>query len=445
MVSLGELTRRVRIPRLHGAVSDAQITAIIWLLVFAVHVASPLRTSFDSRWTIHTAVSMVYRGDTDLDEYDDLLRHEEYYAIERRGGHLYNRYPIGASLFALPVVAALALVSGVFPALNPEQLARTGLAPVLEVVVASCVVAATAAVLYLVARLRELPRGSATVLAVIFAFCTSAWSTGSRGLWQHGPSMFLLTSALYLLLLARRRPGLAVVASIPLAFSFVVRPTNAVPIAVFGLYVLIRHSDQFARFATISLTILTLFMAFNSRHYGAFLSPYYLPGGQPMGAWSGAPTAMLGHLVSPNRGLLTFSPFLAFLVPGVVIAIARRELSTLDVAVLAILLIHLVVISLFRQWWAGHSYGPRFFTDVLPFAVYFLIPVLRMITPTRSRAQRMAAFSFALLVAWSFFAHFRAATGWDVWAWNGDPISIDDRPERAWDWNDLQILRGLGD
>lgn len=49
-----------------------------------------------------------------------------------------------------------------------------------------------------------------------------------------------------------------------------------------------------------------------------------------------------------------------------------------------------------------------------------------------------------LLTAWSFCAQLRAATTWDVWAWNGSPISIDDRPERAWDWRDMQILRGLG-
>lgn len=40
----------------------------------------------------------------------------------------------------------------------------------------------------------------------IFAFCTSAWSTGSRALWQHGPSMLMLSAALYLILSAREKP-----------------------------------------------------------------------------------------------------------------------------------------------------------------------------------------------------------------------------------------------
>lgn len=67
-----------------------------------------------------------------------------------------------------------------------------GAYPVMEVIIASFLVALTAATLFLTARRFLLPRYSAAV-AMVFAFATSAWSTGSRAV-QHTPSMLLIAS-----------------------------------------------------------------------------------------------------------------------------------------------------------------------------------------------------------------------------------------------------------
>jgi hypothetical protein len=63
-------------------------------------------------------------------------------------------------------------------------------ASVLELIFASLVTAAAAALLFYYVRGRlSLPKS--LLLAGLFAFGTSAYSTASRGLWQHGPSMLL--------------------------------------------------------------------------------------------------------------------------------------------------------------------------------------------------------------------------------------------------------------
>jgi hypothetical protein len=426
-----------------GRSGDTFTAGSIAVLVFAIHLASPIRTSFDSRWTIPTAASIVYRGDIDLDEYDSILR-PEYYAIERRGDHSYNRYPIGASLLALPLIASLRVVGTVVPALDAERLIRTGWTEVLEVIVASSLVAVSAGLLFLIGRKEGLGAAMAVVLALTFAFGTSAWSTASRGLWQHGPSILMLSAALYGLILARERPALAAAVAIPLGFSLVVRPTNLVSVGVLAGYVLVRHREQFLRFAALLGAIVACFLAFNSLSYGFFLTSYYLPGGQPLGTWSGVPTLIAGHLVSPNRGLLIFSPVLSFAAVGFAIALTSERATALSWAAVLILLLHLLVISLFAQWWGGHSYGPRFWTDVLPFLAYLMIPALRAMETGRGTMRTLALVCFALLAGWSLFAHCRAATTWDVWDWNATPTNVDDRPVRVWDWNDLQILRGLG-
>src|SRR5207247_9569316 len=67
-----------------------------------------------------------------------------------------------------------------------------------EQIIASSLVAFTALLLYAMAR-RELSTTHAAVFVLVFAFGTSAWSTASRSLWQHGPSMLILAAALLVL------------------------------------------------------------------------------------------------------------------------------------------------------------------------------------------------------------------------------------------------------
>lgn len=420
------------------------IALLLGSVVLAVHVASPVRTSFDSRWAVHTAVSLVYRGDADLDEYEPLLAIEEDYAIERRDGRKYTRVPIGPSLVAAPVVLAYDAAAWLIGAHDTEALLWQQRAVRIEVIVASLVVAATTGLLFLVARVRGLGRAWSVVVALVFAFCTQAWSTASRGLWQHGPAMLALTSALYLLLLARRNPRWAAVAGLPLALGVLMRPTGVLPLVILGAYVLVRHPRRFAAFAVLALLVLGSFVALNWVSFGAALPSYFLPSGQPIGAWSDVPWAMVGNLVSPNRGLLVFAPVLVLALPGMLVAVRARTWTALDTAVLATLAAHFLAVSFAGEWWAGHSFGPRFTTDTVPLLIYFMIPFAAWLGAAEPRLKGPCIAVALLLAAWSFFAQLRAASTWDVWAWNGSPVSIDERPERAWDWGDMQILRGLG-
>jgi hypothetical protein len=96
----------------------------VFLFVFVTHVLSPNATPFDSRWTIHTAYSLVRNGDLDLNEFSSALRDNDYYAIEcvdteyRRtfpinpaapcpNGRFLNFYPLAVPMMAAPVVFVL--------------------------------------------------------------------------------------------------------------------------------------------------------------------------------------------------------------------------------------------------------------------------------------------------------------------------------------------------
>ena len=436
-------------PAKRPAAGGTAVAEVLWgigvfVAVLLAHGFSPIETSFDSRWTIHTALSMVRDGDTALDQWEEFLRHDDYYAIERIDGHLYNRYPVGPSLFAVPAVALLELRAKLLGRYDTADLLRAGYAGRIEVWVASTIVAATAVLLFAIGRERGLRPAGAALLAGVFAFATSAWSTGSRGLWQHTPAMFLLAAAIHLFLRARERPAYGALAGFVLALGVVVRPTGEIPLVVLGAYLLFADPRRFAGFAVLAAVVLVPFIAWNLRLYGQWIGPYYHPSGQRVGRLAALPAVLAGHLISPNRGLLVFSPVLIFSIAGVAHQVRCRTLTRLDVALLMVVALHLVVISTAEQWWAGHSFGARYLTDVVPILVYFLIPFLDWLRQAVGGPRVALVGAFAALLAWSVFAQLRAATTWDVWAWNADPVSIDDAPTRAWDWSDLQILHGLG-
>lgn len=99
-----------------------------------------------------------------------------------------------------------------------------------------------------------------------------------------------------------------------------------------------------------------------------------------------------------------------------------------------------LAISAFPHWWAGHSYGPRFFADMVPFLVYFLIPVVGFLACAAKPKWTLMAIFLALAVV-SFWINFRGATSFTVYQWDTIPANVDTNPSRIWDWHDLQFLR----
>jgi hypothetical protein len=180
------------------------------------------------------------------------------------------------------------------------------------------------------------------------------------------------------------------------------------------------------------------FLAWNLKLYGSPLAPYYMPG--RIGVSGGLPGALAGNLVSPSRGLLVFSPVLLFSAVGVALEASTKRLNRLDRSLLVILGLHWVAISAFPKWWGGWSYGPRFASDVLPYLVYFLIPVLAWLGQPRTPA--VVAVFFWVAVAASGFIHYRGASDRATFDWNAWPANVDADPSRVWDWRDPQFLRG---
>lgn len=416
---------------------------IIFLTVFMTHFSGGIKAPIDSKWTIHTAMSIIKEGNTSLDEYKNLIEAHNYFAIKQIDDHLYTRYPIGTSLISVPVVFILDKFLARGLSIDLESSISREIPAGIETFIASIIIALASLFIYLISRL-ALDVKYSILCVFVFAFCTSAWSTGSRSLWQHGPSMCLLTISLYLLLLAKHKPKhegwILRIVSLPLAFSYVVRPTNSIPILIVTLFIFIRYRKHFLPYCLWSMIVAIPFLVYNLLLYHSMLSPYYLPKSQ----LRGTPyffEALAGTLFSPARGLFIFSPVFLFAIYGVILKIKHKRITILDYSLLLMIFLHWVIISSFPVWWGGHCFGPRYFSDIIPFFLYFLIPVFQEISKSRSRKNICILVFLLCIIAISFFIHYEGVTSLGPFVWNFDPVDVNHEPSRLWDWHDIPFLR----
>jgi hypothetical protein len=320
-----------------------------------------------------------------------------------------------------------------------------------EVFTMALVLAATTVVMWEVAILalariadERRRRRLALLSALVFAFCTSVLSTASRSYWEHGPDIFFLSIALLIAVRSRTRPDVVRWLGIPLAFAYEMRPTSSIPVALFTLWVVVKHRRHLAWYLGGAAVVAVPWLLINHAYWGTWLQPYYQPhrvAGENTEFWH----ALAGQMVSPARGLLIFTPVLALAIPGVIIKLRARRFDLLDAVVVACVLAHWVVISLFPHWWAGDSFGPRLFTDMVPFLVYLGLPVLEWLATASVRGVRYAVAMMACVVAalLSLFIHGQMAVFASSHCWNNVPSDVDRDTTKLWNWGDPQFLRGI--
>jgi hypothetical protein len=442
----------------------------LFALVFVTHSLSPNATSADSHWIVAQMVSVLSEGNTDLNEYPELLREHNYRDLDcvdpqyrvaspnpangcSPGSRYYGHFPLGTAVAALPPMLAM---DAVLRVAGPLALSAAGgrFTPtvrtflkrdyvhcnaLVEMVLASFLMGVAAVFVFLTGR-EFLSRRMAVFLALLFAYATAAWSTGSRALWQHGPEMTLFAIALYLLMKAGERPSLGPWSALPLAFAYFVRPTGAIVLATLGVFVFIHRREWFRRWILLAAATAVPFLAYNMVLYRRPMQPYFTnqaflePAARNAGRFL---VALAGQLLSPSRGLFVFSPFLLFALWGIRMAFRGRWQTPLTYYLAVILLLHWIAISAFADWTAGSCFGPRYFSDVAPIFIFFLVPVLAAYE-TRP-VPRLAVAAFAIAVLIGFTIHLRGAVNWDVENWNSQPVNA----ARAWDWKDPQFLRGI--
>ncbi len=424
-------------PEQPPTVGASRRVVVGWVLVilvvsFAVYAASPVRLQTDSYWAVFTARSLVAHGDVDLDEYQPIIDHGTGFQIEQHGGHAYYEAPLATSLSAVPFVAVASLIDG--PGLDHRL--EHGRSKPLDTWIAAALAAMAVALMFLISLRLTSRLWIALVTTGAFAFGTQVWSTASRTIWMHTPSLVCLTLALLLALHVRRSGAWCYALGSVLALAYFVRPTNAIPLLALAVWVALLGRRPILRFARGAATVACAFVACNLVLYGKILQPYFRA--SRVGASATTVEALLGNLVSPSRGLFVFVPVSLVCIYGFVLKRRSGTLTSLDVAIGCSAVGYWLLVSLFPTWYGGWSFGPRFLTDIAPMLLWFLPPVLERVVARRRLV--LGAVVAVTLVA-SIAIQARGSLDQSTADWNWSPHGIDVDHSRLWDWSDPQFLR----
>jgi hypothetical protein len=157
---------------------------------------------------------------------------------------------------------------------------------------------------------------------------------------------------------------------------------------------------------------------------------------------------LAGLTVSPNRGILIFSPIVLAAVYGAVRAwrmplvsdSAPASFGRADALLLArysslAALVMLLTYSKSIFWWAGHGWGPRYLTDAMPFlGPLFALGFSPIFAPTSG--VRVGRIAVTAALAYSIFIQAVGAFCWpSSWTLNDNPPYED----RLWDWRESDI------
>jgi hypothetical protein len=140
-------------------------------------------------------------------------------------------------------------------------------------------------------------------------------------------------------------------------------------------------------------------------------------------------------MVSPSRGLLVYMPWVAFAFWGAARLWKQKSPGWSRPLIVALAAVWVVQVGGI-EWWGGWCFGPRYFTDLLPFFAWFLVPVWASI-----RARPVLRVAFAATVAFALWVQVVGAFYYPRGNWDSRPVNVVIEPQRCWDWSDTQIQR----
>jgi hypothetical protein len=388
----------------------------------------------DTQPVAPTAISLVRQGNVDLSEFLALRpwnpltgRGSERSAAFQRlpDGRILSAFPPGMVPWATAVAAGSRLMGADFD--RPAAFLR------LEKLTAS-LVASAVLTLFFLAACRFGPPGSALVTTVLLGTGSAVLTTVGLGLWQHGGVAFWLLLALRIEIQTHCQPSrqAIVVQAIALAQMLACRPTAALLVGLFGLWVLARQPRRAVILGLLTVVAYLPWVTFYATVYGNPLGPHTMlmnSGGQ---FWSFfRADRLLGVLACPSRGLFVYQPWAILAIGALAVPSLRRRGPRgwplfAAVAVTA----HVVIIAAWHDWSGGWCWGSRLLTEIIPLLGLLAIPAVAALM--RSRPGRAALVGLALC---GLAVHLPAITR-DAGRWN----AVTDHDANLWSWSNAPFL-----
>jgi hypothetical protein len=407
--------------------------AVIFLVLLAVY-CSNLRVlaSGDSLPTRVLPFSILREANLDLNEFTwERTRDGRLpYYLHGTGKHLYSVSSVATPLVVTPLYVVPAWILAHYGIAYDDVRARV-LIVVMERLSAAILTALSAVLVFLTLD-QFVSRRGAIALTIVFGLGTSAWSISSQALWPHALAALALSFLCWLFLTPSRGTPAYALAGLAAALAVANRPPMIVFAVLAALHVWRRQRRHALVFAALPVLGGAALLAYNLSVFRAASGGY-----RSFHFSSAVLSGVAGLLVSPNRGLFIYTPIMIFALYGAVRAWRDDARPWMRLLVVGVAL-HVLIYAGFSEWWAGYTFGPRYFTDVLPaltlLLAFGLLPLWRR-PAVRLLATVLIAYGVAVQAVGVYF---------DDDDWNRKPVPLEAQPRRVWDWSDLQIARALG-
>jgi hypothetical protein len=253
----------------------------------------------------------------------------------------------------------------------------------------------------------SLDEKKSSLLTYIYLFGTVNFAMLSQSMWQHGTLQLFSILGLYYILDYLKQPKFkplsAFLGGLFYGLAILSRPTAALAFCFIQLLMLIkiRNLKNYIKaniFTMLGLLLNVLFFLwYNNKYYIGIENQGYAS--QLLGSWiSPFPESFLGVWLSPSKGILTYSPIFIFSFIGFYVAMKKgwRE-HTQFLIYFLIVIFHTLIISFWKHWYGGYSFGYRMSSDIIPYLVLLIVPFMKSVLYERK------LFIFSLLVYLSFF------------------------------------------
>ena len=411
-----------------------KISLLFFLLLFIYNINLRETSSGDTIPNRYLPVSIIKEFNLDLNEFPFLYNseaNEEYLFIQPVKGKYLSSYPILPAILAVPIYFFPLSFGMPINSRTVDALSKF-----------SATIFAALSVLFLYLSLNELTdEKKSLAISLIYAFATSTWSVSSQGIWLHGPTQMFFCLTILFLIRASKNQKYVIYSAIPLSLAVTCRPTHVLVAFIFATYVFQKYRNQLLRFLIICLSIALFLLYYNYFYFENFsgglaaLQKAGVKTHEMSGTWTiNFLPGLIGLLISPNRGILTYSPVLIFCFWGVYNSWKKRKdtvFKYFSIATFSVIFLY----SFTQAWWGGYAYGYRLLLDILPFLCLFLVFVWDEVF-----YKNYLKTIFLILIIFSVFVQVVGAFYYPS-SWNGHPVSVDLAPERVWDFKDTQILR----
>jgi hypothetical protein len=362
-----------------------------WFVVFKLGINTLGIQSEDTLPAVFLPVSIIKNHSLYLDDYYDMvikayphpddksyLKGLVPFYFRKVGGHYVSAFPVVTPLLVLPIYFLPVLLGMKITWLNLIFLSHIS---------SSLIMAFAGGFIYLLLKKRFLlSETKSLLLIIVYLFGTVNFAMISQALWQHGTMQLFIILGLYFLfgyLDNGEKSKDIFLSGLFFGLAVLSRPTAALIWCSVFLILYFRKDKNFKKllkpsmFMFLGLLLNFLFFAwYNEVFYVSICNQGY--SSQLLNSWlSPFPEGFLGVWFSPSKGILVYSPVFLFAFVGLYLALKKNFKKNFHYLIFGlIILLHALVVGLWKHWYGGWSYGYRMSSDIIPFLVLLLVPFI---------------------------------------------------------------------